>query len=820
MGAPTVTSEPVPPGDDLRRPAVGERRRAPAWLAAAAGPALIVVTVLGTMRGFAFAGNLTNGHPDLLTFWLPRFTFLGRSIAQGRIPLWNPYEMAGYPQAADPQGGWLALGPTALFSTLDPGAALRWLLIASPLLAGLGLYAFLRVEGLSRIAATAGGLGMAMLLASSTLALSVPFSGALAWTTIALLGAAGYIRAERWSRRLLWMGLGALGWGQVATAHMSHGLVICTLLVTAYLTSHAVTSVRRRELGAWAAAARVGLFVTFAVGAAAAIWVPRFDLLHVSSLHAGYAELGTGSGELPGVRDRALFANGVWAAWPLAFAAAPGAYAGAVLLLAAPLSLRAERRRAITVAFAGTLGLVWFLMLNAVVTAGWFRSLLLRVPFGDVYLHNPGRLRYLAVLAIPVLGAVGIQGLRDRPLTARAATGWLAAAAVVLLVVPLAAGAIWARWALLAVALLPAAGALWVLAVRRPRWAAGAVLAVLAVELSAGAALGSAWKGDTVRTGLEAGVHPNLPPQPLRFPRVSEAAYLREPPFVEPIREGAPGRYLAWVPPAALFEKGYLFAQGPRDWPALTMSRGSLFEVPDVLGYNPVQLARYWTYIRATNALPVFYNTSVLNRPSRQDVDLLGVRFLIVPGGVPAPVEGAVVASAEGYDLVEVAAAPPRASVVPGWRVLSDTDALRAVRSTGFDPARVAVLEAEPFPGRDLRPGTTAGTATYREVAPGDVRLRVEAPGPSILLVRNAYDADWTATVDGRAARVLPTDAFLQGVPVGPGTHEVRLVYRNPAIGIGLWVSAIAIGGWIVAIAVAILRERRSRRRAVAAPPR
>ena len=34
-------------------------------------------------------------------------------------------------------------------------------------------------------------------------------------------------------------------------------------------------------------------------------------------------------------------------------------------------------------------------MLNVIVTAGWFQTLLLKVPFGDVYLHNPGRLRYL-----------------------------------------------------------------------------------------------------------------------------------------------------------------------------------------------------------------------------------------------------------------------------------------------------------------------------------------------------------------------------------------------------------------------------------------
>ena len=40
-------------------------------------------------------------------------------------------------------------------------------------------------------------------------------------------------------------------------------------------------------------------------------------------------------------------------------------------------------------------------MLNAIVTAGWFQTLLLKLPFGDVYLHNPGRMRYLSMIAIP-----------------------------------------------------------------------------------------------------------------------------------------------------------------------------------------------------------------------------------------------------------------------------------------------------------------------------------------------------------------------------------------------------------------------------------
>ena len=127
------------------------------------GPVLIAGCVLFALRGFAFGSGLTNQHPDLLTFWLPRWSFLGDSIAAGRIPLWNPFEMAGYRFAADPQSGWLYAAPSALFSTLSPGLALRLFIVFNPALAGIGVYAFLRRESVGRAAATAGGLVLAML---------------------------------------------------------------------------------------------------------------------------------------------------------------------------------------------------------------------------------------------------------------------------------------------------------------------------------------------------------------------------------------------------------------------------------------------------------------------------------------------------------------------------------------------------------------------------------------------------------------------------------------------------------------------------------
>lgn len=775
-----------------------------------AGPALIVAFVLFALRGFAFQPLLTNHHPDILAFWLPRFAFLGRELAAGRIPLWNPYEMIGYRFAADPQSGWLYVPPMALFSTLSPGAAMRALIVFNPLLAGLGLHWFLRKESLSRLAATAGGLSLAMLMSASEMAIEVPFAGFLAWTTIVLVGASGYRQADRWSRRLAWLALAAFAWSQVASAHMSHGLAMCSLLVTAYLIAHAIAEVRAGTIGAGAAAARVALFVIAMPLASIAILYPRLSFIGASSLRVGYGAISQTVKSAAGfvIDDRPVATNGVWAAWPLAFGAAPGAYVGATILLALPLAQRARRYRATVWALGAAFALTWVLLLNAVVAAGWFRAVMLKIPFGDVYLHNPGRLRYLSMLVIPALSAIGIQGLRDDPLPARRAARWLGVGVAVFLVLPLVAGGKPIRFILLAVGMLGAVPLLYWLATDRRRWAALGVVCVLAGELLASAIYSNVYQGGTIFTGLESGLHANLAPQVGRYPDVSEQDFMQSSRLVDILRR-QPDRYLTWAPPAAYFEKGYLFTQRPQDWPALAMERGTLFGIDDALGYNPVQLLRYWSYIRATDQdLSVFYNASVINRPSLEDVRLLGIRYVIVPKGVASPLPGRVVASANEYDLVEVYGWEPRVSVVASWTVVGDrADALRGVLASGFDPGRTAYVERDP--GQTPATSALPGTAVYREVTPEDVRVTVDATAPSIAVVRNSYDPGWSATVDGRPASVIPTDYLAQGVAVPTGRHEVRLVYRDRAVIGGMFANLLVWFILLGSIPVALAAERR-----------
>ena len=545
--------------------------------------------------------------------------------------------------------------------------------------------------------------------------------------------------------------------------------------------------------------------------AALPILVPHVDFLGESSLRGGYGALGeAGQTEI----GDPLGSDGVWAAWPLGFASAPGAYAGAVALSCALLAARPRRLRPLVVAVGGLALAAYVLTSSFLVGAGWFRSLMLAIPFGDVYLHNPGRLRYVVVLALPILAAAGIQGLVERPLGRRAAISWLGAAAVAFFLWPLAAGGSAVRFGMFALVLVVAAPLLFGYATRTWHWAsATALVGVLAVELLASAVYAQAYEGGTVFTGLETGEHPSLVPQVLRYPELSESDYLAVTPIVEHLR-AHPGRYATWAPPAAFFEKGYLWMKSPLDWPALAPSRGSLFGVPDALGYNPVQLPRYWRYIRTTNELSVFYNASVLNVPSAEDVRLLGLRYLIVPSGVAPPLDGRLVEDADGYSLWELADRQPLATVSDQAEFVDGIPAaMDAITEPGFDPSEQVVIDlpTDVFTcvGDCVSPDAPT---TTRTISASELSIQLPPQSEGVLTVRNAYDEGWRATADGRPAQTMPVDGFLQGVILPSGTRDVVLTYHDDAVMLGL---ALGAGIWSVLLAAPLLAlafERRRRR--------
>jgi uncharacterized membrane protein YfhO len=78
--------------------------------------------------------------------------------------------------------------------------------------------------------------------------------------------------------------------------------------------------------------------------------------------------------------------------------------------------------------------------------------------------------------------------------------------------------------------------------------------------------------------------------------------------------------------------------------------------------------------------------------------------------------------------------------------------------------------------------------------------IRADVRRPSYLIVSDTYYPGWMAFVDGAEAEVLRADYAFRAVALGPGAHEVRMVYRPLLFKIGIVFSAAGIALLVVLI--------------------
>jgi hypothetical protein len=789
----TVAGEPkrgpvTPAGRRIR-----ELRRV---VAPAGGPVLIVAAVLVVLHRVAFGRDVPIEYgTDVLAYWVPNLCFMGKSLAAGHIPAWNPHVMGGLPFAADPGAGWLNLPAMVLFTILPCDVALRAHIVLQPILAGLGLYWFLRSEGLSRVSATVGGLAISVPVAGSSLALSLGFSTSLAWTTITLAAVSRFLHSERWAGRLAWAALTAVAWGQVAVAH-AQWLIVATLAVVVYVGVRLVVDLagRRRTVGQ--AGAVAGLLAV-ALPLVNLAYFVRLSYLSRTTLGLGYEKLDLLSRRLTGHGAQAFsLPIQLHRVWMLRLALSPGLFLGATVLALVFAGWGAKRLRSLFIAFAVFGALCYILSLQETGEAG--ASFLRRSSFGTSYLHAPYRFATGVLISIAVLAAIGAEGWRRTRGGALPRRLLMIAPAVVLWgVLPAVLGASPRTLAPLAWGAAAAAIALTVAAIR-PSLSLLLPL-VLAVELVASGLAGASAAGRTTAK-LGPVFLPNRQP-------IDLAAYVREGPIARALSEHGGSRFLS-LDPSSWSSTGYHLHWSQQFWGLMGQQRSMVFGLEEAQGYNSNQLVRYWMFVRGAESKSIRYSAGFFVHPPAVALDLLQVNWAIGRAGRDPPVDGAKPMATEGqWVLYGLPVVYPRASVVGSWQVVTSPDAaLAEVTDPAFEPAAQVLLEGSPGITPNTAPGRP-GTAAYRAMGDQAARVDVEAPGPSIVLVRNVYDPGWHATVDGRPARVLPADYLDQGIPVPAGRHTIVLSYDEPLVGEGLIGSGVALTV-LFGLAVAFRRRR------------
>lgn len=230
---------------------------------------------------------------------------------------------------------------------------------------------------------------------------------------------------------------------------------------------------------------------------------------------------------------------------------------------------------------------------------------------------------------------------------------------------------------------------------------------------------------------------------------------------------------------------------------------------------GPPGYVRLWqlTNTRYLIGLAGQFTDTVLN----QHFDAVQRRFRVMTpftvtmekAGAPLVVETNEVGP---FALIEFTGALPRAGLYSSWLTdTNDATTLATLTSPSHDPTQT-VLISNPLP-TGVPPVAAAdtnavpGAVEFASYAPKRIKLKAAAAKPSVLLLNDKFDPNWSVRVNGQPAELLRCNYLMRGVYLPAGTHEIEFAYhvsmRPLAVSVAAIVVGVALLGWIAT------RERR-----------
>lgn len=219
------------------------------WLGDAAAAALVTAAIMAALLA---AGGVWShvGGGDMHAWILPHYGEAARAIvAEGRLPLWNPWEFCGAPLLAQAQGSIYPPVPV-LFAALTPYWAIQALLALDVLILSWGIVAYLRRHDVPRWAGALATLVTVAGLFSTASGVGIDhpdFLASLAWVPWVLLC---WENAVRHGARP-WLGLLGMAVGmQWLGGYPDFGLDVPVLLGAMAIVSGGASPWRRIGLAA------------------------------------------------------------------------------------------------------------------------------------------------------------------------------------------------------------------------------------------------------------------------------------------------------------------------------------------------------------------------------------------------------------------------------------------------------------------------------------------------------------------------------------------------------------------------------------------
>ena len=178
------------------------------------------------------------------------------------------------------------------------------------------------------------------------------------------------------------------------------------------------------------------------------------------------------------------------------------------------------------------------------------------------------------------------------------------------------------------------------------------------------------------------------------------------------------------------------------------------------------------------------------------------------------------VGGGEGLRIYVNANVMPRMYWTPGWRAVSGIDAtLDTLADPAFKPAQECLVEPRgeamealarivPDAGSTPAADWRSVPVTLEEEAPERLLISLEAPAPGVVVVADSFDPGWTAKVNGMETPIARVNGLFRGIPVSSGKQKIELLYRPMPVFIGIGLSVGTLGLLVLMGCWQIFRRR------------
>lgn len=222
----------------------------------------------------------------------------------------------------------------------------------------------------------------------------------------------------------------------------------------------------------------------------------------------------------------------------------------------------------------------------------------------------------------------------------------------------------------------------------------------------------------------------------------------------------------------------------------------------DTLGYNPLRLADYERAVGpGENAVdPNLRQFPGTFRGYRcRMAGLLGLEYLVLdrpaerlPRHFPRLIDPKLLYGSPSMWIYRIGPATPRAYIATHLIPVDSDSVLSEEELPGFDRRSEALIDRSAvdllegdYGLRDDSPEPSAanGSVAVTGYRRNEVALEVNTDRNGVVVLHDIFYPGWVATVDGRPARILRTNILFRGVEVGPGRHRIAFRFEPLSIG-------------------------------------